>query len=964
MIVRTGYSFRAAVGHLEDVASRLKEIGWSYGPISDRCSTFGFNRWSKICSKHGLLPIFGVELAVTAELGAKKPILDYWTFLAQDDIAALHELIWKATSNPGREPSLTYRQANEAEGVWKIAGHRANLDLIGPATYLSLSPATPRGLARKAIERNIPLVAVPNNFFPREQDREFYRVTLGRFADNQSYPQHILSDEEWRASLNWLPEDELTDALDCRGMILSRCQAVLKKATLLKPQRPATLAELCKQGADRLRVDLNNEVYAARLKRELDLILEKDFEDYFYIIADMVMWAKQRMIVGPARGSSCGSLVCYLLGITAIDPIPYDLIFERFIDTTRADLPDIDLDFSDERRQLVFDYAEAKYGANRVARLGTVGMFKPKSALNQAGMALKIPKWQVERVSDNIIQRSSGDSRAMQQLEDTLKDTQSGRVLLDEHPNILIAAGMEGHPNVASQHAAGIVVTNEPVREYVAVDARSKSVMCDKKDAEDLNLLKIDALGLTQLSIFERTLQLIGKPDISGWLETLPTDDNAAFDVLNKGHFAGIFQFMGGALKSLTKQIEVDKFDDIVNITALARPGPMASGGANTWVKRRTGREPVAYPHSIFEPYLKDTLGIVIYQEQVLQIGREVGDLSWAQVTALRKAMSKSLGKEFFNQFGDPWKAAAIKKGVPAEVLDKVWDDLCAYGAWSFNKSHAVAYGMVSYWCCWLKAHHPVEFAAATLDAEKDPSRQIALLRELNDEGIDYVPIDPDHSTDRWEPKGKTLVGPLTNVKGLGPKTVQEVLRSRETGAPLRPVLAKKLKQAKTEIDTLFPVRDRVRELFPDLSAINIVSKPRNIIDCQCGERGEVMIIGLARKIAPKDENEAVNIAKRGGRVLSGPSAALNLFMLDDTDEIFCKIDRFKFEQIGRAVVERGRAGKAIYAVKGTIPPGFRMISVKSIRYIGDMDDVLEAGRSAKSTRTKTKRKKLERDSA
>lgn len=957
--VRTGYSFRAAVGHLDDIAARIKDIGWTHGPITDRCSTFGFNRWTKACAKHGLQPVYGVELAVTRELGAKKPILDYWTFIARDDISALHDLIWLATSNPGREPSLTYSQAQRAEGVFKIAGHRCDITAItgDDLVFLGLSPATPRGLFRKWAATSWPVLAVPNNFFPLEKDREFYRVTLGRFADNQSYHQHIVSDEEWYAALGWIDDTARASAISNRDYVLGKSKATLKKATLLHPDRPATLLEMCQKGAEQLGVDLSDPVYAARLERELGLIAEKQFEDYFYIIADMVMWAKQRMVVGPARGSSCGSLACYLLGITSIDPIPYGLIFERFIDTTRADLPDIDLDFSDERRQLVFDYVEGKYGSERVARLGTVGMFKPKSALNQAGIALKVPRWQIERVSDNIIQRSSGDSRAMQQLEDTLKDTAAGRTLLEQHPNILIAAGMEGHPNVASQHAAGIVVTQEPVRNYVAVDARTKSAMCDKKDAEDLNLLKIDALGLTQLSIFERTLQLIGQPDRTGFLESLPTDDRDAFDVLNKGHFAGIFQFMGGALKSLTKQVHINKFDDIVNITALARPGPMASGGANTWVKRRTGREPVSFPHPLFEPYLSETLGIVIYQEQVLQIGREIGDLTWAQVTALRKAMSKSLGKEFFNQFGDPWKAAAMAKGIPAEVLDKVWDDLCAYGAWSFNKSHAVAYGLVSYWCCWLKAHHPVEFAAATLDAEKDPARQIALLKELSDEGITYVPIDPDHSTDRWEPKGNTLIGPLTNVKGLGPASVLTILESRRTGNPLRPAIKKKLVAAKTEIDTLFPVRDRVKQLYPDLSAANILTEPTNIIDAQCGLHGDVVIIGVARKIAPKDENEAVNVAKRGGRVLSGPSAALNLFIRDDTDEIFCKIDRFKFEQMGKAVVERGRAGKAIYAIKGTIPPEFRMIKVKAIRYIGDMDDEVDArgaGKGKRPTRART----------
>ncbi len=243
----------------------------------------------------------------------------------------------------------------------------------------------------------------------------------------------------------------------------------------------------------------------------------------------LINWAKKRLIVGPARGSSAGSLVCYLLNITAIDPIPYGLLFERFLDITRTDLPDIVIDFSDDRRQMVFNYAENKYGIDRVARLGTVGMFQPKSAMKQAAIALRVPQFMLDKVFDSLVLRLIGDTRANQQIEDTFKDTEAGRALIKEFPELAIAAKMEDHPNNASQHAAGIVLTQEPVKNYVAIDARTKAAMCDKKDAKELNLLKIDALGLTQLSVFERCLQLINKPDRSTarFLEEIPLEDPA-----------------------------------------------------------------------------------------------------------------------------------------------------------------------------------------------------------------------------------------------------------------------------------------------------------------------------------------------------------------------------------------------------------------------------------------------------
>jgi hypothetical protein len=299
-----------------------------------------------------------------------------------------------------------------------------------------------------------------------------------------------------------------------------------------------------------------------------------------------------------------------------------------------------------------------------------------------------------------------------------------------------------------------------------------------------------------------------------------------------------------------------------------------------------------------------------------------------------------------------------------------VANGIITHNSWAFNRSHAVAYGIVSYWACYLKAHFPMEFAAATLDAEAEPSKQIALLRELKGEGIDYVAVDPDHSTDRWVPvtKGKKqyLVGPLTAIKGIGPSTVTKILEARKNNEPLSDKLLAKLKEAKTSLDTLYPIADLVKQLHPDLTKINIVSKPTRIIDVQCDMKGpqtgrygevEVMIIAVVNKIAPKDENETVNIMKReaAGRkgVLTGPTAALNLFFEDDSDEIFAKIDRWNFEQIGRDVVERGRAGKSIYAVKGTVPKFFRMISISAIKYLGDIDDITNKEETRKSSPSK-----------
>lgn len=963
MRIRTGYSFKTAYGHLKDVKARLTELGWTRFPISDRNSTFAFNRWSKM----NAAPAFGVELSVTTRYYEKQSSTDWWTFFATDSLADLNALISQATLAPDKEPALLYDYALKAKGVIKIVGEWANLDMIPPKTkdlYIALSPAMPKQLYTEAKARGYKFIASSDNYYPTLADRETYRVALGKRSGTQTYPTFILDDAQWTKAVFFADEKTKADAIRNRNAALLRCNAKLTKASLVKPEKKTPLRKMCEVGAKQLGVNLNDPVYKARLDKELNLIADKKFEDYFYIIADIIDWAKDRMLVGPARGSSCGSLVCYLIGITTIDPIPYDLIFERFIDVNRNDLPDIDIDFSDAFRQEVFDYVERKYGKERTARLGTVGTFQPRSALTAAGTALAIPKFRVEKLIESLIVRSSGDARALQTLGDTLQETHTGREFFKDYPEVAIATPLEGHPTTASQHAAGVIITEEAINHYVAIDERSKSAMCDKKDAEDLGMLKIDMLGLTQLSIFERTLVLAGLADeeeitnefgnsvrrvtmkdgkrIVDFFNALPLDDQKAFDVLNNRRYSGIFQFNGRAPQSLANSIVTDHIEDFISMVALARPGPMVSGGANAWVDRKLGHDPVTYPHPLFENSMKNTLGVVMYQEQVMQIGREIGDLSWDDVTQLRKAMSKSLGKEYFDKYGDRWKVNAIAKGVPEGVVTKVWDDLCAYGSWAFNRSHSVAYGIVAYWSCWLKAHYPAEFAAATLDAENDPKRQLIMLRELKAEGFEYKPIDLEVSTDRWTIKGDTLIGPLTALHGIGPAAVREIHNARKENRALKPGLLKKLANPITSIDSLYPIADAVKKLHPSLEAINIVTKPTPIATVEPnGSYQTVLVIGVAERVVPRDENEAIKVAQRGGVVKQGQTASLNLFIRDDSGEILCKVGYRNYDELDGAKLSEGtRAEKTLYAIKGNVPKDFRMIWVDRIKYLGELDQL------------------------
>jgi DNA polymerase III alpha subunit len=963
MRIKTGYSFKVGIGHIDDVIKRLQEIGWTTAPISDRMSTFGFNRWTKAAKKANLRPIYGVELACAPLMNhdIKKMQLDHWTFFAKTSLRSLHDLIWVATDNTGNgEPYLTYAKALLPTDIIKIAGHRVQLAHLDPATpdlYIALSGALPTGLYKQAIRAGFQFIASGDNVYPRASDRETYRVTLGKRADVQTFPQHILSDDEWRASVEWFTTPEIrAQALANRERAMAQCNASMRRGTLLKPSPGKTLRQLCEEGAARLKLDLTNPIYAARLERELKLIEDKRFEDYFFILADMVSEAKKMMIVGPARGSSCGSLVCYLLNITTIDPIPFNLLFERFVDVNRKDLPDIDIDFSEERRDQIFKYAEEKYGIKHVARLGTVGVFRARTALQQAGAALRIPKWEIDAVLATVIERSGGDARALQTLEDTLNDTETGRKFLAQYPEAKIMVPMEGHPNISSQHAAGMIITQEPVMEYVAVDHRTKAAMCDKKDSEDLNLLKIDALGLTQLSVFERCLEMINVPSRNGWLEQLPLNDPQAFDVLNKGHFAGVFQFNGAVLQSVTSQIArsnapVNHINDIVQITAVSRPGPAASGGTLAWIRRRTALDPIKTWHPMLTELTRETYGVILFQEQVMRVVRELGSLSWEDTSSIRKAMSGRLGDEYFEKFWQKFLAGALNNGIEETTARMIWEEVNTMGSWSFNQSHAVAYGMMSYYCCYLKAHYPMEFAAATLDLEKDPAKQIALLRELASEGIGYKAVDAALSTDHWaiDRANNRLVGPLSAIHGIGPAIVKEIIQTRAAGQGIRPVIQLKLDNPVTPIDSIYPIRDAIAKACPSLSTICLTT-PTRMADVQMGAQGEIVVLGLADRIDLFDVNERIRVQRRGGKVLGPPTQAINLFMRDDSDQLLCRIDRWDYETIGRPVIEYGKPGKALYMLKGVVPENFRMLMVRRIRLLGDLEDnVIKQRRAAQA---------------
>lgn len=926
--LRTEYSFRKAYGSLDKV---LENVDEPFAAMCDVNSTWGHIRWSEACKAAGKKPLFGVELSVVedADLREKQPTGSVLLLaMNEDGLREMYELVSEATELFYYIPRLDWKRIEPSENLVVIARTEqyVHWGQIHLGAFLGLSPNSLPPLVKKGQNEGFSFVAVSDNFYPSPEDFEAWEVAMGKDRDDRvginQIPHRGLLQEAWG-------EDLGKSALDLASRLGEQAsEIVFEKAEMAIPPKPKTLLEMCEEGAAKRGIDLNDPVYRERLDMELSLIKEKNYEDYFYLVQDVVVFAKQHMLVGPARGSSCGSLVCYLIEITDIDPIPYGLLFERFIDINRMDLPDIDIDFADDKRDMVFDYLRDKYGADCVSRLGTVSYFKSKAAITDTAKILRVPAWDTEDLKGSIIERSSGDSRAMFCLEDTF-DTKTGKDFLDKYPEMKIAAKIEGAARHTGVHAAAILVTNKPISRYAPIDQRTGAAMLDKKDAEKVDLLKIDALGLRTLSVVQDTIDQVGisREKLKDWR----LDDEAAFEILNKSKFWGVFQFEGYALQNIVKQMPITEFEDVVSITALARPGPLASGGAAEFVKRKKGLAKVEYLHPLCEEVTKVTLGVVVYQEQVMKIAREIGKMSWKDVAFLRRIISKSRGKEEFNKFWEKFWVGAKENGLTEEEARHIWDHINTMGAWAFNRSHAVAYGMMSYWCLVLKAHYPLQFAAASLRNAKDETQCIKILRELVSEGHEYLPYHPKKSEVSWSVQDNKLVGGLISIKGIGPKLAADILRRREEGEPLTKRQSNLLEEGTTPWDTVFEGKDRWSHIYDNPEQYNITSKITPIESITEETDGTFVFIAKITAKNIRDHNELIKVERRGGKLYTGQTKFLNLTIEDDTSNILAIVASKDYLKMGTVLLDEGRIGDW-YVWKGTVNKGFRGLKIQRIK--------------------------------
>ena len=516
-----------------------------------------------------------------------------------------------------------------------------------------------------------------------------------------------------------------------------------------------------------------------RLDLEMNRILEKEYENYFLIVHDMIDWARKNgILVGPGRGSVGASLAAYALNISEVDPLQYNLLFDRFISEIRKDAPDIDIDYQDDRRDEIFTYLKNKYGENNCAKVATYSRFHPKGIMRDIGRIFNIPIYEIEKICSLVIVRSGGDARASFSLLDTFEEFGEAKKFREQYPEpVDIAIKLESHIRHKGIHAAAMVICNMDICNYTPITKISSIITTEweKQEIEDIKIIKFDILGLKTLTVLS---DCIKETKIS--VPKTFDDEKVYQNIFETGNTLGVFQFETVGLGKLAKRLKIDKFNILYDATTLFRPGALHSGQTMLYVSRHLGESPIKYEHPLLEEITKDTKGIILYQEQIMQIMHTIGGMSWATAEMSRKVMTKSKGKKAFEEFRKEFvrNANNIHNMVTIEA-EKLYDVVSTFGSYSFNKVHAVEYSMISYYCAWYKYYYPAYFYNAILKYETDDTQILNYIQEAEKIGIKIEYPDINESQYSYHIKNKTIFSGFNSVKGVGLRTAQKIIKYR-----------------------------------------------------------------------------------------------------------------------------------------------------------------------------------------
>ncbi|MEM5794798.1 MAG: DNA polymerase III subunit alpha, partial [Bacillota bacterium] len=632
-------------------------------------------------------------------------------------------------------------------------------------------------LARKDAEYHDVLLCIQTGKVLTDENRL-------RFGTDQFY---LRSAEEMAGLFGHCPE-----ALANTLRIAERCNVELDFNTLHLPRYPVPegldadgyLEMLCRQGLTDRYPQVTPEI-EQRLRYELDVIKKMGYSGYFLIVWDFIRYAREHGVpVGPGRGSAAGSLVAYVLRITNVDPLRYGLLFERFLNPERVSMPDIDIDFCYEKRQQVIDYVVSFYGEERVSQIATFGTMAAKAAIRDVGRVLGMSYAAVDRIA-KLVPNELGItlSRALEislELKQEYTGNAEARRLLD------IAMAVEGMPRHVSTHAAGVVISKEPLARYVPLHRTGDGIVAtqyDKDRVEELGLLKMDLLGLRTLTVIGDTLDNIkhnrGR-EIE--LEKIPLDDPQTAALLSSGETAGVFQLESAGMTNLIKELKPERFEDLIPLVALYRPGPLGSGMVDDFIQGRHGKKKVHYMHPLLEPVLKDTFGVILYQEQVMQIASIMAGFSLGQADLLRRAMGKKKPEVLAAQ-RENFLAGAVERGIERALAGELFDLMAHFADYGFNKSHSAAYAVVAYQTAYLKANYPQEYMAALLTSVMATNEKIAYyIEQCRHMGIKVLPPDINASGTSFTVVGGDIRFGLAAVKNVCKAAIDSIVQARQDG--------------------------------------------------------------------------------------------------------------------------------------------------------------------------------------
>ena len=664
-----------------------------------------------------------------------------------------------------------------------------------------------------AYEFDLPVVATNDVRFIDAEQFEAHEAKVcisdGRLLDdprrprNYSTEQYLRSAEEMVALFSDIP-----DAIENTVEIAKRCNVELSLDQHFLPDFPVpsgmTIAEFLTQesreGLEKRLATLftkesdrqdKRESYDERLKIELNVINEMGFPGYFLIVADFINWAKNNDIpVGPGRGSGAGSLVAYALEITDIDPLQYDLLFERFLNPERVSLPDFDIDFCMEGRDKVIEYVSQHYGRDHVSQIITYGTMAAKAVLRDVGRVLGLPYGLVDSLAKLVpFELKMTLTKALKQeplLKERYDKEEDVKTLID------LALQLEGLTRNVGKHAGGVVIAPKSLTEYTPIYCEHNGAglvsQYDKDDVESVGLVKFDFLGLRTLTVIDWTIKNLSatlpadefsKIDITN----LPLNDRSSYELLKRCETTAVFQLESRGMKDLIKRLQPDTFEDIVALVALFRPGPLQSGMVDDFVNRKHGRAEVNYPHPDLEPILKPTYGVIVYQEQVMQIAQVLAGYSLGSADMLRRAMGKKKAEEMAQQRAF-FLEGARNRGIDERTAGPIFDLMEKFAEYGFNKSHSAAYALIAYQTAWLKAHYPAAFMAAVLSADMDNTDKIVgLIDECRDMELTVLPPDVNHSKIRFTvADDKTIRYGMGAIKGVGEAALEGIVEERRNG--------------------------------------------------------------------------------------------------------------------------------------------------------------------------------------